>query len=149
MERGRPKKLNSPDEVWDLFQGYLKWASDNPIRKMVFVGKDGNKDYELIDRPLSIFGFEMYCFENEVTISHYLENTNKSYEDFCTISMRVKNYIKEQQVSGGMSGLYNANLTARLNGLTDKQETKVTGEVGIFKSLDIDVPENNSSKQDS
>ena len=143
----KPKYIETPEKLWQLFEGYLQWASNNPIRKMVFVGRDGHRDYELIDRPLSIFGFESYCFTQDVTVSHYLENTNGSYDEYCTISTRIKNYIKEQQVSGGMAGVYNANLTARLNGLTDKNETKVSGEVGIFKSLDIDVPENNGTKQ--
>ena len=125
MSIGRPKKLNSPEEVWDLFQGYLKWASENPIRKMVFVGRDGNRDYELVDRPLSRDGFEMYCFNNQVTIEPYLDNDNGSYEVFRPITSHIKKIIREMQISGGMSGLYNANLTARLNGLTDKQENNV------------------------
>lgn len=146
MPAGRPRKLNSPEELWALFVGYLKWASDNPIRKMVFVGRDGNKDYELIDRPLSVFGFESYCFTQGVTVCHYLENTDKRYEEFCTITTRVKNHIKEQQVSGGMAGVYNANLTARLNNLSDKQETRIEGEVAIFKGLSLDVPKNDSTE---
>ena len=122
----KPKYIETPEKLWQLFEGYLQWASDNPIRKMVFVGRDGNRDYELIDRPLSIFGFESYCFTQDVTVCHYLENSNGSYDEYCTISTRIKNHIKEQQVSGGMAGVYNANLTARLNGLTDKQENNVT-----------------------
>ena len=145
MEKGRPKKLSSPDELLKLFEGYLDWVKDNPIRKMVFVGRDGNRDFELVDRPLSLEGFEVYCFKQNITVKHYLENSNGSYEEFCTISLYIRKLIRENQISGGMAGLYNASLTARINGLADKQETKIEGEVAIFKGLTLDVPKDNST----
>jgi hypothetical protein len=55
MERGRPRKINSPEELLELFNGYLDWVKQNPIRKMVFVGRDGNKEYELIDTMTIIY----------------------------------------------------------------------------------------------
>jgi len=145
MQRGRPKKLNNPEELWELFEGYIKWASDNPIRKMVFVGRDGNREYELVDRPLSRDGFEVYCFNNQVTARHYLDNDNGSYENFCHISLHIKQTIREMQIAGGMSGLYNANLTARINNLSDKTETKHEGEIAIFKGINLDVSKDDST----
>jgi hypothetical protein len=44
-----------------------------------------------------------------------------------------------------MAGLYNASLTARINGLVEKQETKIEGEVAIFKGIDLDVSKNDST----
>jgi hypothetical protein len=145
MERGRPRKINSPEELLELFNGYLDWVKENPVRKMVFVGRDGNKEYELVDRPLSIDGFEVYCYTKDITVEHYLNNKNGSYEDFCSISTRIKRIIRENQISGGMAGLYNASLTARINGLAEKQETKIEGEVAIFKGIDLDVSKNDST----
>ena len=49
-----------------------------------------------------------------------------------------------------MTGRYKApNLTARLNGLTDKQEVDMKAQVSPFTPFDIDVPEDNSTGQDS
>ena len=149
MQTGRPKKLSNPEELLKLFEGYLEWAKQNPIRKMVFVGRDGNREYELVDRPLSIDGFEVYCYGKQVTVENYMNNKNGSYEEFYSISLYIRKLIRDNQISGGMAGLYNASLTARINGLADKQETKHEGEIAIFKGISLDVPTDDSTKQDS
>jgi hypothetical protein len=54
--------------------------------------------------------------------------TKSRGEDFCGVITRIETEVRDQQVNGGMAGVYNANLTARLNGLTDKKDVTSKGE---------------------
>lgn len=132
---GRPRIFNSPDELWQAFGSYQQWVRHNPIRKMVFVGKDGNKDYELIDRPYTFEGFLNFCYDSYGDIEHYFRNTDGRYEEFSSICSRVKRIIRDQQIAGGMAGVYNPSITQRLNGLTEKQETTISGKIDVTLDL--------------
>lgn len=126
---GKPRILKSPEQMEELFQKYKEWAKANPIKKHVFVGKDGNSDYQIIDRPLSITGFEVFCHGEIGEIAPYLMNRDNRFPEFSTVSARIKREIAEQQIAGGMAGIYNASLTARLNNLVEKvAQTDSKGE---------------------
>lgn len=142
------KYIETPEKMWEYFEAYKTHVKSTPRLKMVFVGKDGRTEYEHLERPLTMEGFELYLFENGIIgdVSHYFCNLDNRYNDYIAICSRIKKAIREDQISGGMVGQYNASITQRLNGLTEKSETKVTGEVEIFKSLDIDVPKDDSTK---
>ena len=127
---GKHKYIETPEKMWDLFEAYRKEVKDNPRKKHVFVGKDGNSEFELLERPLTMEGFECYCFENGVitNLSQYFANTEQRYTDYQTICSRIRKVIRQDQIEGGMVGQYNPSITQRLNGLTDKQELKIEGK---------------------
>jgi hypothetical protein len=92
-------------------------------------------------------GFEVWAFEkHDLWIEHYIKNSKEAYNEFCPISAYIKREIRSDQINGGLVGQYNANLTARLNGLTEKTETTVTMEMPLFpeetKAIDADVQTN-------
>jgi hypothetical protein len=102
---------------------------------------------EPLEVPLSMEGFEVYCYnKHDIWVEHYLVNKNQAYQEFCDISTYIKREIRSDQINGGLVGQYNANLTARLNGLTEKTETTVTMEMPLFpeetKVIDADVQTN-------
>lgn len=123
---GRKKYIETPEKMWELFEAYKKEVKSNPRKKHVFVGKDGVSDYELLERPLTLEGFECYCYDNEIIsdLSQYFANTEGRYTDYQTICSRIRKTIKDDQIQGGMVGQYNPSITQRLNGLTDKSEVK-------------------------
>jgi hypothetical protein len=43
--------------------------------------------------------------------------------------MRILDEIRNDQIEGGSVGQYNASITQRLNGLTDKQEIKTEEKI--------------------
>jgi hypothetical protein len=127
------KYIETPDKMWELFEAYRKEVKDNPRVKHVFVGKDGNSDYERLERPLTIEGFKNYCFEIVGDITAYLVNRDNSYAEYSTICSRIKETIRQDQIEGGMVGQYNPSITQRLNGLADKQEHNFTQEPRVFE----------------
>jgi hypothetical protein len=134
---GRPRNFETPADLWQAFLKYEEWIKENPIRKMVFVGKDGARDYELINRPYSMEGFEVFCWDEYGQVEQYFKNTENRYDEFIPVCSRVKKLIREQQISGGMAGVYNASITQRLNGLTEKTENNTTLSGKIEITLDL------------
>jgi hypothetical protein len=65
-------------------------------------------------------------------------------ESLLPICSYIKREIRTDQINGGMVGQYNASITQRLNGLTEKTETTVTMEMPLFpeEQKAIDVQEN-------
>jgi hypothetical protein len=58
-------------------------------------------------------------------LGNYFENKEKRYSDFVAICSRVKREIREDQIIGGMVGIYNPSITQRLNALTEKTENQI------------------------
>ena len=127
---GRPvgtKYIETPEKLWEHFENYKNETKSNPIKKHVFVGKDGNADYELIERPLTVDGFEVWCWRNEIIndLSNYFANSNNKYSEYSTICSRIRKEVRNDQIEKGLAGIYNTSITQRLNGLTDKSEITV------------------------
>jgi hypothetical protein len=68
-------------------------------------------------------GFEVYCWQKfDLSVNHYFDNQKNAYEEFCTICHNIKREIRNDQISGGMVGQYNASITQRLNNLKEQVE---------------------------
>lgn len=106
----------------ELFEAYKKETKANPRERMQFVGKDGDKVWEELERPLTLEGFYIFCRKNASDVHNYFENTEGRYEDFKGICRAIKEEIRCDQIEGGMVGQYNPSITQRLNGLVDKKE---------------------------
>lgn len=120
------KYIETPEKLWQLFEAYKKEVKDNPRIKVEYVGRDGETRHTPIERPLTLDGFYAFGYEKGVTLHHYFDNPEGAYDEYRGIITRVRSFVKSEQIDGAMVGHYNSNLTARLNGLTDKQEHTIT-----------------------
>lgn len=125
---GRYKLIESPEKMWELFVAYKQSAKSKPILVQDFVGKDGMEVRRERERPLTMEGFECFVMDNtEINypdLCHYFSGTDESYKDFFAICSRIKREIRQDQISGGMAGIYNPSITQRLNNLVEKTDTK-------------------------
>ena len=123
---GKPKYIETPERLWELFLAYKKEVKSNPIIIKDWVGKDAEEVHREREKPLTMVGFECFVLDHtEITypdLTHYFENKDNRYSDFVPISSRIKSEIKNDQVTGGMTMIYSQNLTARLNNLVEKTE---------------------------
>jgi hypothetical protein len=124
---GKHKYIETPEKMWELFEQYKAQTKSNPILVQDFVGKDGEEVYRRKERPLTIDGFECWCYDNDIIsdLSKYFANTDNNYAEYCAICSRIRKAVRTDQIEGGMSGIYNPSITQRLNGLTDKSEMTV------------------------
>ena len=70
---GRPRILNSPDELYELFERYKREVKANPRIKSVFGGKEFEERAEPLERPLTLEGFELFCYEQVGMVEQYFK----------------------------------------------------------------------------
>ena len=130
---GKRKYIETPEKMWEYFLAYKKQVKSNPILVQDYVGKDAEMVYRKKDRPLTIEGFENYLEDLDIIshLSDYFANTNNNYSDYSTICSRIKRNVKQDQIEGGMAGIYNPSITQRLNNLVEKTETEIKGGLNI------------------
>jgi len=140
MAVGRPKNIESPELLWQYFLEYKKQVKSNPIIVKDWVGKDATDVYREKEKPLTFIGFQNYLDDQDIIsdVTDYFENKNGSYEKFIRICSRIKRNITDDQIAGGMVGIYNPSITQRLNGLTEKTETNIKAEITTQPLLNID-----------
>jgi hypothetical protein len=129
---GRPRNLDSPEQLSELFDKYKADVKANPRIKSVFGGKEFEERAEPLERPLTLEGFELFCYDEVGIVEQYFKNTDKRYNEFVPICTRIRKAIRQDQIEGGMVGQYNPSITQRLNGLTEKVESTIITEQPLF-----------------
>jgi len=150
--QGRPKKIKDPATMWAHFLNYKKWVEENP--RIIVEQKRSSTSFKIYggadveglkeemqeagkpivqlpyQRPLTMEGFENWLFEQDIIsdVSDYFENKNESYTSFLPICSRIRKIIRQDQIEGGMCGIYNPSITQRLNNLVDKKDVTSDGK---------------------
>ena len=121
---GKHKYIETPEKLMELFESYKASRQPREIQKATAAGVKS----EFHMPPLTMEGFEVYCYRVGLTVEHYFRNQNGSYDDYCTICSHIKREIRTDQIEGGMVGQYNPSITQRLNGLTEKTDVTTNGK---------------------
>ena len=137
---GRPRNLDSPEQLYELFERYKVDVKANPRIKSVFGGKEFEERAEPLERPLTMEGFEVFCWDIVGEVEQYFKNVDKRYSEYIPICSRIRKEIRNDQIEGGMVGQYNPSITQRLNNLKEQIE-----QTNIEQPLFPDVSENDSN----
>jgi len=121
---GISKTIKTADQLWRLFEGYRTVTKKKPRTRYVMNQRTGRMVKEKLETPLTKEGFYNYVANQGIvsTLKDYFSNREDRYEKFVPICTRIMEEIRQDQLEGGLVGQYNASLTARINGLTDKTE---------------------------
>lgn len=120
------KSQEALEKAWKEYKAFrIKEAEQWP--KVQYVGKDGERKEDAQKLPLTMDGFEIFCYNNYGCVNHYFDNSEDQYNDFRTICSRIRKEIRDNQIIGGLLGQFNPSITQRLNGLKESQEINVTG----------------------
>lgn len=136
----KPKRFKTPEELWECAMEYFKWADANPIKTNIKTAKykrqkmagdelGKNEFTDTVARPYTLTGFFVFAGihrEYSDFKKYYIEQD----ESYCEVFRAIEIVIQTQQVEGAMSNIYNGNLTARLNGISDKVKAELTGADG-------------------
>ncbi len=119
---GRPKNIESPEKLWQLFEDYIKKTKSTPFLVRDWVGKDADEVNREKEKPLTLEGFENHCFTEGIIsdLGDYFKNKEERYTQFAPICRAIKSFIRQDQIEGGMAGIYTPSITQRLNGLVEK-----------------------------
>ena len=118
-----------------LFTQY-KARQENPKKENFYNAKEGKEISITREIPFTMVGFENFVFSKGIIkeLRDYFANSNDAYTTYSTICTRIRAEIKQDQIDGGMVGIYNPSITQRLNGLVDKQEHTVKQEQPLFNT---------------
>jgi hypothetical protein len=120
----KKKYIETPEKLYELFEAYKANRKPREIQKATATGVKS----EWHTPPLTMEGFEIYCFNEVGSIDHYFRNTDNSYSEYLPICSNIKREIRNDQIEGGMVGQYNPSITQRLNGLTEKTDVTTNGK---------------------
>lgn len=140
---GRPRKIESPDKLWDLCCAYFIECTKTPWTRVDYRGKEARRVETPITRPFTVGGLSEYLRGNGVIakLDDYMNNSNDRYAEFSNVVTRVKNIIRTQKLEGAIVGVYNSNIVANVLGLVKKQEMLHTVEQPLFGPANPTTPE--------
>jgi len=126
--------FKKPEELSKAFEEYKKDVEKQSKEwlNVQYVGKDGERKADGLKVPYTLEGFERFARNNYGCIEQYFKNQGDLYDNFVPVCSQVRKEIRENQIIGGMLGVFNPSITQRLNGLADKTETKDTTEPRVF-----------------
>jgi hypothetical protein len=129
---GKNKYIETPEKLLDLWDEYKAHVKGNP-RLIYQLDRNGSLVPVPHEIPLTQQRFEVYVKQKYGwTIGQYFDNQDKLYNDYIAICSHIRMERQADQIEGGMVGQYNASITQRLNGLTEKQETTIISEQPLF-----------------
>jgi hypothetical protein len=129
---GKNKYIETPEKLLELWDEYKAHVKGNP-RLIYQLDRNGSLVPVPHEIPLTQQRFEVYVKQKYGwTIGQYFDNQDKLYNDYIAICSHIRMERQADQIEGGMVGQYNASITQRLNGLTEKQETTIISEQPLF-----------------
>ena len=136
---GRPPKFKTALELAQVADAYFKECDDNPIeiatRKTAGAensAKNGSKvkSSEFKESVPTPYTIEDFCdFANISNWTVFKQSDTARQPEYLSIIHAIENRIRGQQIRGSLVGLYNANLTARINGISEN--VQVEGNIPI------------------
>ncbi|MDP9954682.1 hypothetical protein J2X97_000319 [Epilithonimonas hungarica] len=149
---GKNKYIETPEKMWEYFCSYRDELRENPIK--IIEQKRGSVNFKVYgeadlssigeeikeasnpivelptQRPLTFEGFQNWLDDNDIItdVTDYFENKDNRYSEYIRICSRIKRNIRQDQIEGGMAGIYNPSITQRLNNLTEKTDITTGGD---------------------
>jgi cellulase/cellobiase CelA1 len=121
----KPKLISTPEDLMQLFNDYKKEVKSKPFIVTDWVGGMAKMVERKKEKPLTIEGFRNYCALLGKTITDYFSNKDTRYSEYATICRTITELIRQDQIEGGMAGIYNPSITQRLNNLVEKTQTEI------------------------
>ena len=129
--------FSTPPELtvaWEAFKDDLKEQANN-WQVVQYVGREGDRKTDSQKVPMTFEGFKRYCTDHYGCVEQYFTNQDRLYEDFIGVCRAIKNEIREDQIIGGMLGMYNASITQRLNNLKEQTDNTNTNTNTNLRAL--------------
>lgn len=150
----KQKYIETPEKMWQYFEEYRTHIKAKPIQMAeqkrggaIVLPKGMHPDQfadfkEILDpivkipkeRPLTLEGFYNWLEDSDIIVNadHYFSNRHKAYDNYVAVCARIRRVIRQDQIEGGLCGIYNPSITQRLNGLVEKSEVIQVKEQPLF-----------------
>lgn len=124
---GKNKFIETPEKMWEYFEGYVLHEANNPMFKVEYVGKDGRIVKTPLETPITFEGFECFLADKKIIndLGDYSSNKDGRYSEYATIITRIQKNCFVHNFKGAAVGLFNPNLIAKKLGLIDKVQNTI------------------------
>jgi hypothetical protein len=124
---GKNKFIETPEKMWEYFEGYVLNEANNPMFKVEYVGKDGRIVKTPLETPITFEGFECFLADKKIIndLGDYSSNKDGRYSEYATIITRIQKNCFVHNFKGAAVGLFNPNLIAKKLGLIDKVQNTI------------------------
>lgn len=116
---GRPRKYETPEELWEAACAYFEWATKTPIMKTeISAGKkiETKRARPFLKKALCVhLGISLPTFEKY-----------KESEDLSEIAETIDEVIWVQKFEGAAVGIFSPSIITRELGLADKRDVSVS-----------------------
>jgi len=132
-KHGRDRLFASSDDLWDACCEYFEWVEENPLYEAKAFSYQGKTSIEELPkmRAMTIAGL---CLFLDITRETWCQW--RKTKDFSDVVTRAEEVMNSQKFAGAAAELLNPNIIARDLGLSDKSETKHSGEIEQKHTLD-------------
>ena len=145
----KPKLIETPEKLLELFKEYVKHESENPMHRIEYVGKEGKQVKTPLETPVTFDGFEVYLFQKGIIsdLGHYSRNKDERYSEYVPIIAYIRKHCYIHNFKGAAVKLFDPNLIARKLGIKDSSDVTTNGEsineikVNIIKPSDTNTNE--------
>jgi hypothetical protein len=134
---GRPRKIESPEKLWEYACEYFEQVDNNPFKREEFIrgGDKAGKKVSLNSMmPYTWAGLDEYLIKHRIisSIEDYRQNRNGAYDDFLGVITRINQVMWNQKFSGAAVGALKENIIARELGMYDNEkELKISPDSKI------------------
>jgi hypothetical protein len=119
MKHGRDRIIQDPKLLLENFEQYRDWIMTNPIIVKEYVGKDARPEEKEIIKPMLKPGFAIRCGLKKWESVSALKSIS---DDFMEVVTHIESAIAEHNITYAAANLLNANIIARVEGLTERTE---------------------------
>ena len=145
----KPKLIETPERLLQLFKDYVKHESENPMHRIDYVGKEGKQVKTALETPITFDGFEVYLFQKGIIndLGDYSKNKDGRYSDYAPIIAYIRKHCYIHNFKGAAVKLFDPNLIARKLGIKDSSDVTTNGQsineikVNIIKPSDTNTNE--------
>lgn len=131
---GRPKKIPTPEKLWEIACDYFQEVDESPFLKQDFIrgGESAGQKVNLETiQPYSWAGLDEYLIRHGIIsgLDDYRLNTYGNYEEFQGVVARIAQTMFNQKFKGAAVGAFNASIIARDLQLAEITKSEVTAKV--------------------
>lgn len=127
VKLGRPRKFETPDDLWAAAISYFEWCTDNPLVEDKVMIVDKSAEHQSISkmRAMTLKAFYTHAGIGEQTFLDY-----EARAPFSGIVKLIRDVMRSQKFEGAAAGMLNPNIIARDLGLAEVSKNEHTGKDG-------------------
>lgn len=138
---GQPKKIPSPEILWETACQYFQMRDESPWVKKDFI-RGGDSAGHIVDLetavPYTWAGLEDFLREKGLAakLDDYRANKAGNYSEYSDVLSHISQIIFDQKFTGAAVGAFNSNLIAKDLGLVEKTQNTIITEQPLFPDIE-------------